>query len=103
MIHAVMDGVRNDGICGSPTRDFVFDIGTFSPGSYTLQVDYSYCYYACPPNDIIVETIAVILFDVSPATGTVAVPVPILDLAELAGLAVLLTALSVATLRRRLR
>jgi hypothetical protein len=103
VVRAVVDGVRTDGICGFPAHDYIFDMGEFSAGLYTLQVDFSYYYFAGPPDDINVETIAVIPFNVSPATGAVAMPVPASDLGGLAGLAFLLVALSVAVLRQRPR
>lgn len=101
-IYAVIDGVRAEALCAYPTIDSVFDIGTFAPGTYTLQVDYSY-FYPGAPNDISVETVGTIQFDVAPSSDSVATSVPGLNAAGKIGLLIVLALISFVALRRHTR
>jgi hypothetical protein len=99
-IHAVVDGVRSAGICAYPPYTDTFEIGTFAVGAYTLQVDYRY-HRAGLPDDLYVETIGVIDFNVSQApAGVSARPVPGLGRFGIIGLGLLLI-VAAGTLRGR--
>ena len=88
-------------LCFVPVVDNPFVIGTFSSGSYTLQLDFHY--NEDFPNDEGTETVGTIQFDVAPAGGATAASVPTIDLAGRLGLALSLLAISAITLRWRLR
>lgn len=96
-----VDGIRSYGICGIPILDTTFALGRFSPGTYTLQLDFHY--NADFPDDSGTETVGTIQFDVAPSGGSVATPVPGLNAAGKIGVLILLALISLAVLGRRLR
>ncbi|MGA8276733.1 MAG: hypothetical protein WB784_00830 [Rhodanobacteraceae bacterium] len=98
-IRILIDGIHHtdSAICIYPSFNYVYPVGAFPPGSYTLQVDRRYQDIVGP---VVIETLGIIPFTVAGVAGQ-ATPLP--TIGKLASLILLGTILGLAGLAMRRR
>ncbi|MGA9342775.1 MAG: S8 family serine peptidase [Rhodanobacteraceae bacterium] len=97
-IRILIDGVHytDPAICIYPPSTYVYPVGAFPPGSYTLQVDRRYQDIVGP---VVIETLGIIPFDVGPVPPQ-GIALPSTSALGCAALALLLAILGGLCLRR---